>query len=218
MILAETLAFKLPMKSLTRLFWSRFKPDPNHPQTKPLALKTASSSCCHGIPPVRIACLFPAHYSCSHGIHLVAQCKLKSVLLHRMSTLGLNWSSKPHCVYSLTMKLEEIRPQGKHLRRKQCGLICGAIEESSRMEILTLKKCVNRDKCVFRDKTAYVWGLRYQWDLSLSRNLIPRFPHIKPPWPELIVQMFFPFNIINGRPRDLGIRLGRVGLFQNRVG
>ena len=29
----------------------------------------------------------------------------------------------------------------------------------------------------FRGKTAYVWGLRYRWDPSLSRNLIPRFPH-----------------------------------------
>ena len=34
----------------------------------------------------------------------------------------------------------------------------------------------------FRDKTAYVWGLRYQWDPSLSRNPVPRFPHIMPPW------------------------------------
>ena len=33
----------------------------------------------------------------------------------------------------------------------------------------------------FRDKTAYVWGLRYRWDPSLSRNLIPRFPHFVPP-------------------------------------
>ena len=34
----------------------------------------------------------------------------------------------------------------------------------------------------FHDKTAYVWGLRYRWDPLLSRNLIPRFPHFKPPW------------------------------------
>ena len=34
----------------------------------------------------------------------------------------------------------------------------------------------------FRDKTAYVWGLRYRWDLSLSRNLITRFPHFWSPW------------------------------------
>ena len=34
----------------------------------------------------------------------------------------------------------------------------------------------------FRGKTAYVWGLRYRWDPSLSRNLIPRFPHFVPPW------------------------------------
>ena len=51
-----------------------------------------------------------------------------------------------------------------------------------RMEISSPKKRVNRDKCVFRDKTAYVWGLRYRWDTLLSRNLIPRFPHFKPPW------------------------------------
>ena len=34
----------------------------------------------------------------------------------------------------------------------------------------------------FRDKTAYVWGLRYRWDPSLSRNPVPWFPHIMPPW------------------------------------
>ena len=50
-----------------------------------------------------------------------------------------------------------------------------------RMEISSPKKSVNRDKCVFHDKTAYVWGLRYRWDPLLSRNLIPRFPHFKPP-------------------------------------
>ena len=33
----------------------------------------------------------------------------------------------------------------------------------------------------FCDKTAYVWGLRYRWDPLLSRNLIPWFPHFKPP-------------------------------------
>ena len=33
----------------------------------------------------------------------------------------------------------------------------------------------------FCDKIEYVWGLRYRWDPSLSRNLIPRFPHFVPP-------------------------------------
>ena len=50
-----------------------------------------------------------------------------------------------------------------------------------RMEISSPKKRVNRNKCVFRDKPAYVWGHRYRWDPLLSRNLIPRFPHFKPP-------------------------------------
>ena len=68
-----------------------------------------------------------------------------------------------------------------------------------RMEISSPKKRVNRDKCVFRDKTAYVWGLRYRWDPLLSRNLIPRFPHFKPPWFRLNLdwsQIWFYFDKI----------------------
>ena len=48
------------------------------------------------------------------------------------------------------------------------------------MGILLLKKRVYRDKCSSATKQAYVWGLRYQWDPSLSRKLLPRFPHFMP--------------------------------------
>ena len=48
----------------------------------------------------------------------------------------------------------------------------------------TPEKALKSRQMQFHDRTAYVWGLRYRWDPSLSRNLIPRFPYIKPPCPD----------------------------------